>query len=260
MDLHLKDRVVVITGGTAGIGKAAAFSFAREGAKVAVVARNPERLEQLRKEAHQAGYTFYCEQNDVTDPGQMAEFARRVWEMFGRIDIWVNNAGLAKNKDCTEFTLDDWNQIMDVNLKAVFFCSQIAAQYMKKQGFGVIINASSYASKIPHAEGSIYAASKAGVSSLTRTFAACLAPFGIRVVGYIPGMIQTEMSAGSISEHKDKYIKDISMHRLGTTEDMADPIVFLASDSAGYITGVDVEITGGKYAVQNCDYNWRQTK
>lgn len=131
---------------------------------------------------------------------------------------------------------------------------------MMEQKSGVIINISSYASKIPHSEGAIYAASKAAVSSLTKTLAADLAPYNIRVVGIIPGMIQCDISKDSIKENGPSYVQNIAMKRLGVPEDLAKPIVFVSSDAAGYMSGFDMEITGGKYAAQNTDWPWERLK
>lgn len=256
MELNLRGKVVVVTGGTAGIGKAVSMEFAREGCILAVVARNRERLDQMQRETDALALPFEYFQADAADITAMKEVGETLFQKYGHIDVWVNNAGVSISKDCMDFNEEDWDQMMNTNLKSVFFCSQIAAGYMKRQKSGVILNASSFATKIPHANGAIYAATKAGVSSLTRTFAACLAPYHIRVLGYIPGMIQSNMTGKLIGENREKLISDICMHRLGVPEDLAKPIVFMASDAAGYITGCDFEITGGKFAVQACDYGW----
>lgn len=130
---------------------------------------------------------------------------------------------------------------------------------MIRQGRGgVILNAESYAVKIPHAQGAVYAATKAAVQSFVRSFAANLAPYGIRVIGYIPGMIVSEISEESIRENRKLYTQNIAMQRLGRPEDLAKTLVFLASDGAGYISGTDVEIAGGKYAVQDSEFPWKQ--
>ena len=158
----------------------------------------------------------------------------------------------------TEFTKDDWDKIVSVNLEGVFHGTQTAANYMKQTGGGVILNASSFASLIPHANGVIYAATKAAVSGMTRSTAAALAPWGIRVVGYIPGMIQTEISADFIDAYREKFTKDISLGRIGVPEDLAKPIVFLSSECAGYISGCDIQISGGGgFAAQDCSMSWR---
>lgn len=260
MDLHLAGKVAVISGGATGIGKAAAIEYLREGVQVAVFGRRLNVLEEFAAEAAEKGYSIYYEKVNVADKNQIEEFAEHVYQKFGHIDIWVNNAGISIDKELMEFTDEDWELINRINVDGVYNGIRIAAGYMKKQNSGVIINASSYASLIPHANGVIYAATKASVSSLTRSTGAALAPYGIRVVGYIPGMIQTGISEEFISQYRDKFIKDISCGRLGVPEDLAKPIVFLSSDAASYITACDIQITGGKFAVQDCAMPWRMKK
>ena len=153
--------------------------------------------------------------------------------------------------------MEEWEQVNRINLDGVFWGTRIAAEHMIPQGSGVIINASSFAALIPHANGAVYAATKAGVSSLTKTAGASLAPYGIRVLGYIPGMILTGISEEFISEYQEKFVKDIPAGRIGRPEDLAKPVVFLSSDAAAYITACDIEITGGKFAVQDAAMAWR---
>lgn len=257
MDLHLDGKTVVITGGATGIGKAAAEEFLREGANVCILGRRPEPLEAFAREVEAQGKKLYYESCDVTDAEAVRGYAARVREMTGRLDVWINNAGIAIDRPFLSFTDEEWEKVVSINLKAVFTCTQIAAGHMKELGGGVIINASSFASKIPHANGVIYAATKAAVSNMTRSTAAALAPYGIRVLGYIPGMIVTPISESMISQYREKFTKDISLGRLGRPEDLAKPIVFMASDAAAYITGTDIEITGGKFAAQDCAMGWR---
>ena len=258
MDLGLKGRVVVITGGGTGIGRGLAKEFAREGTQVCIVGRRTDPLRKVHDEIRdEIGSEVYFESLDVTDAKAVRDYAGRIAERFGHLDIWVNNAGIGINKKFMDFTEEDYDKIMNTNLRAVFFCTQAAAAVMMKQGKGVILNASSFNSKLAHANGVIYAASKAGVTSLTKSTAAALAPYGIRVLGYLPGMIVTPISEENVAKYKDKFIHDISLGRLGYPEDLAKPIVFLASDCASYMTGVDVEISGGKFAVQDCSMAWK---
>ena len=257
MELHLKEKSVVITGGSAGIGKAAALEFAREGARVSICGRTMSRLEETQKEFAAEGFSVDIYQTDVSDPDALAAMADEVAKKAGSIDVWINNAGLTVNKPVLEFTKEEYDRIMNTDLYAVFEGCRIAGRHMIKQGKGgVILNASSYASKIPHTEGAIYAAAKAGVSSFTKTFAANFAPYGIRVIAFIPGMIETEISRDAIRENRQLYTQNVALGRLGIPEDLAKPLVFLASDACSYITGVDIEISGGKYAVQNSRYSW----
>lgn len=259
MDLHLNGKVVVITGGAGGIGGATGEEFLREGVRLAVCGRSEAKLRHYAEKMGSAGYSpVFYECADVADESEIKRFVEHVIKEFGKIDIWINNAGIAINKYFLDFTDEDWNNIQGINLKGVWTCCRAVAPYMMEQKSGVIINISSYASKIPHAEGSVYAASKAAVSSLTKSLAADLAPYNIRVVGIIPGMIQCDISKESIKENKAEYVQNIAMKRLGVPEDLAKPIVFVSSDAAGYMSGFDMEITGGKYAAQNTDWPWER--
>lgn len=257
MELGLKNRVVVITGGATGIGRATAEAFLQEGARVAVLGRRLEPLAEFHEQMCEQGHEVYYESCDVTQPEQVRAYAERVKAHFGSLDVWINNAGIAINKPFMQFTAQDWDQICSVNMKAVFDCTQIASSLMIPQGSGVIINASSFCAKIPHANGVLYAATKAAVSNMTRSTAAALAPYGIRVLGYIPGMIVTPISEEMVAQYREKFTKDIALGRLGCPEDLAKPIVFMASDAAGYMTGFDLEISGGKFTVQDCAMPWR---
>ena len=260
MDLNLKGKVVAITGGGTGIGRGIAREFMREGAQVAVIGRREEPLAELKEEASRDGYDLFYRSCDVTQPDKVSAFAEELVEKYGRLDVWINNAGIGINKRFLDFTEEDFDKIVAINMKAVFQCTQIAAQVMKKQGSGVILNATSFNSKLAHANGVLYAATKAAVSSMTKSTAAALAPYGIRVLGYLPGMIVTPISEEMVKAHREKFIRDISLRRLGTPEDLAKPIVFLASDAAGYMTGTDIEISGGKFAVQDCSMAWDMEK
>ncbi len=256
MELGLNGKVVVITGGGTGIGKGVAQEFIREGAQVCILGRREEPLRQFHDEAIGSGREIYYECCDVTNREQVATYAQHVFDRFGSLDVWVNNAGIGNNKKFMDFTDADFDQIVSINMKAVFHCTQIAASFMKKQNKGVILNASSFNSKLAHANGVLYAATKAAVTSMTKSTAAALAPYGIRVLGYLPGMIVTPISEEMVAKYKEKFTKDISLGRLGYPDDLAKPIVFLASDCASYMTGVDVEISGGKFAVQDCSMAW----
>ncbi len=258
MELNLKDKSVVITGGATGIGKACALEFLKEGAKVSVCNRTQAKLDAAKAEFKELGYDIGTYQVDVGNADELKAFAAEVVKANGGIDVWVNNAGIDIHYKALDFPVEIYDQIMKTNVYAVFEGSRIAAEYMKAAGKGgVIINIESYTVKIPHTEGSVYAASKAAVGSFTRSFAANLAPYGIRVVGIIPGMIETDIAKDAIAVNRDLYTANIAMQRLGQPEDLAKPVVFLSSDCAAYITGVEVEIAGGKYAVQNSRYSWQ---
>lgn len=262
MNLGLQKKVVVITGGGTGIGFATAMEFLREGATVVITGRRTAPLEEAAATAKAEGYELTWYSCDVSDAKALEQFAAGVVDRFGRIDIWVNNAGVNFSKDFLDTTEEDLEKTMKINLGGTFLGTKVAAGYMMNNpetegGKGVIINMSSFASKLPHTHMVPYAASKAAVSNLTRTTADALAPYGIRVLSIIPGMIVTPLAEEEIAEYREKFTKDISAGRLGRPEDLAKPIVFLASPAAGYIAGVDIEISGGKFAVQDCDMGWR---
>ncbi|GHU36028.1 hypothetical protein AGMMS50256_32070 [Betaproteobacteria bacterium] len=186
----------------------------------------------------------------------MKAFAANVVKNLGGLDIWVNNAGIAQSKRIDEVTEGDWDAMISINLKAVFFNARLAAQYMKesKKG-GTIINISSIASVIPNPTRAVYAITKIGINSLTRTFAAEYAPYGIRVVAVVPGVTETEMN-----RLLKNPIDNIALNRPGEVGEIAQPIVFLASDASSYITGTTLEISGGKLCVQRPLSCWETSK
>ena len=251
MNLGLKNKVVAITGGSQGIGFAAALEFAREGCKVGVCARRTERLAQAKEAFAREGYELFTMQVDVTKPEQVAAFADAMVAEFGRIDVWINNAGANQYKMVVDYDYADLMRIVETNLVSVIVGSQQAALRMKESGGGVILNCSSYSAITPLAGKAPYAACKSGVLTLTKALAGELAPWHIRVNAYIPGMIRTEISQSNIEKFGDALLRDIPVQRFGEPEDLAKSLVFLASDAAGYINGVALEISGGKRCVQN---------
>lgn len=251
MELGLKDKVVVITGGSQGIGKAVGLEFAREGCQVCTCARREAKLAAAEEEFRKEGFDLYTQRVDVSKPTELEAFANAVEKKFGRIDVWINNAGINQYKKLIDYDFDDLMRILNTDLIAVIWGCKVAAEHMKEHG-GVILNAASYAAITPLAGKAPYAACKSGIISLTKTLAAEFAPYKIRVNAYIPGMIRTEISAENIERFGDTLLKDIPMKRFGQPEDLAKGIVFLASDvAAGYINGVALEISGGKRCVQN---------
>ena len=257
MDLHLENKSVVVTGGGTGIGREIAREFAREGARVSICGRRLEKLENVKLELIKEGLDCDCYQVDVSDFEAVRAMANNASCVNGGIDIWINNAGVGKSDSLLNYTKHDYDYIMKINLESVFEGCRIAAEHMISQNRGgVIINASSFASKIPSVESAVYAASKAAVSSFTKTFAATLAPYGIRVCGYIPGVISTEINANVIERQTKANIPHIALHSIAEPVVLAKPVVFLASDACSYITGFEMEISGGKFIVQNSYVAW----
>ena len=253
MEMNLTGKVVVITGGGTGIGKAAALEFLKEGCHVAICGRRMEKLEQVKAEYAALGYELMIRSVDVTDYQAMVDFADAVAQTYGRIDIWVSN----QIKSLMDYDVEEFRGMTDKILVSVFSGCKIAAEHMRRQGGGgVILNASSFSAVIPNAGRAPYSACKAGVSSLTRTFAAELAKDQIRVVAYVPGMTATEISAKNIAMNGPRLMRDIPQQRFGAPEDCAKLMVFLASDNASYINGTQIEVAGAKLCVQNPLYSY----
>jgi len=256
MDVNLKHKVAVVTGGTAGIGLATAELFAREGAKVAICSSRQANVDKAVKELAGKGLAVYGEVVDVSSRQEMFAFADRVEKAFGGIDVWVSNAGILIEKKLIDTPEDLWQKTMDVNLKSVYYGGLIAADKLRKRGGGVLIHAASFASLIPSVGSGAYAASKGAVANMTRSLAGELAPFNIRVVGFIPGIIETPMTTGWIERKGAVLASQHALNRVGQAEEIANVLLFLASDYASFITGTCVEIAGGKFCVQNPADAW----
>ena len=244
--MKLKDRVAIVTGAARGIGKAIALAFLREGAKVAIIDSDKERLEILKKEIEREkteGMSIPCDITKSSDVREMVDHVRRA---FGRIDILVNNAGIIRRGTIETVTEEDWDRVIEVNLKGTFNCCKAVAGIMKAQGYGKIVNVSSIAGKmgdITSAPG--YGPSKAGVDALTKTLARQLASYGINVNAVSPHAIETEMSAQWSEQRRKEIIASIPLGRLGKPEDVAEAVLFLASDEASFITGEILDVNGG---------------
>lgn len=258
MDLGLKDKVVAITGGTSGIGSEVALAFAREGAKVAVCGRGQEKIDAMVKQFQELGYPLYAEAVDVTVNAQLEHFAQATADTYGRLDVWINNAGSSLVKPCEEVTEEEFQALVNVDLKSVFFGAGYAAKQMRKTGGGVIINTSSITAMIPSAGRALYGALKASVNNLTRSLAAELAADHIRVVAIAPGYTVTPLTEKTIAGRYDWLVSSIAMNRLATPQDMVGGYLYLASNMSEYVDGVCLEISGGKFATQNSRWSWEQ--
>jgi 3-oxoacyl-[acyl-carrier protein] reductase len=256
MDVNLKGKVAAITGGTTGIGFATAELFAREGARVAICSSAQANVHRALETLGAKGLEVYGEAVDVSSRADIFAFADRVEQAFGGIDIWISNAGTFLSKKLIDTPENEWQTTMDVNLKAVYFGGLIAADKLKKRGGGVLINAASFGALIPVLGSGAYAAAKAGVVNMNGSLAGELAPFNIRVVGFIPGLIETPMTADFVGTNRESLASQVALNRLGTPDEVAKVLLFLASDYASYITGTCVEITGGKFCVQNPANAW----
>jgi len=244
--MKLKDRVAIVTGGARGIGEAISLTFLREGASVAVIDSDKERLEILKMETgekHQEVMVLPC---DITQSNEVNGMVDQVRKGFGRIDILVNNAGIIRRGTIETVTEEDWDRVIEVNLKGTFNCCKAVVETMKSQRYGKIVNVSSIAGKmgdITSAPG--YGPSKAGMDALTKTLARQLAPYGINVNGVAPHAIETEMSAQWSEQRRKEIIASIPLGRLGKPEDVANAVVFLVSEEASFITGEILDVNGG---------------
>jgi 3-oxoacyl-[acyl-carrier protein] reductase len=244
--MKLKDRVAIVTGGARGIGKAIVLILIREGAKVAIVDVDKGGLETLQNEIEKSKGDIINISCDITKSSEVKEMVGQVKRSLGRIDILVNNAGIIRRGTIETVTEEDWDRVIEVNLKGTFNCCKAVVDIMKQQGYGKIINVSSIAGKmgdITSAPG--YGPSKAGVDALTKTLARQLASYHINVNAVSPHAIETEMSAQWSEERRKEIIASIPLGRLGKPEDVAEAVLFLASDSASFITGEILDVNGG---------------
>jgi len=249
VDLGLENKVVIITGSSQGIGRALADSYAQEGAAVVLVARQePAETIGLIKDKCR---NFTVEIADVTKEDQIRTVVENVLRKYGKIDILINNAGALRESFISETSEELWDFIFSTNLKSVFFFSKAVSPSMMQRRSGCIINASSFAAVIPSAGHGAYAAAKSGVISLTKTLAGELGPYNIKVFAYVPGVIETNLTKRLISQNEAEIIKTISSGRIGRPEDIARVVVMMSSDLAGYVNGSIIEISGGKFSVQN---------
>jgi len=237
-------RVVIVTGASRGLGRAAAERFHERGASVAVNARGAGRAEALAKSI---GARALAVPGDVAAPGVAEEIVRRTLERFGRVDVVVNNAAFARSTRFPDLTAEEWREALEVNMTAPFLMTKAVLPAMKAQGYGRIINISSSAGRmVSTLGGAHYTASKAGLLGLTRAAAKELGKFGITVNAVCPGMIDTELTRENASDDLLQHLAaSYPVPRLGTPIEVADLICFAASEAAGYITGASFDINGG---------------
>jgi 3-oxoacyl-[acyl-carrier protein] reductase len=241
----LKDKVALVTGASQGIGRATSLSLAEAGAKVAIAARNTEKLASLASEIAAAGGEALAVPLDVADAAQVKTGFQQLLAKFGKLDILVNNAAITRDTLALRMKLEDWDAVLRTNLTGAHLCIQQALGAMLKQRAGRIINISSVVAETGNAGQANYVASKAGLIGLTRAIAIEVASRNITVNAIAPGFIATPMTDPLSQELKDKMKSMIPLGRFGADRDVAAAIVFLASDEAGYITGQVLDVNGG---------------
>lgn len=249
--LSLAGRVALITGARRGIGKAIALGFAEAGADVAVCDAVTEDglLAEVAKEIHDFGRRAAGIRADVSRKADIDNLVKQVESRLGRVDILVNNAAVGGVTNLPETTEEDWDRIMDIDLKGVYLCSQAVCGGMIQRKRGCIINMASIGGFIIPTRGRAYNVAKAGVIMLTRTLAFELGRHGIRVNAIAPGVVETDLSRANHfnnAESIDKELQEVRLPRLAKPMDIVGPALFLASDASGYVTGHTIIVDGGK--------------
>lgn len=260
MQIDLSGRVAIVTGAGRGIGRAIAQKLAREGVTVAVLDARQDLLDDVAAEWNEAGWPGMRHLCDVRDRDQVGVAVAAVAQQLGRIDVLINNAGVAGGARVEALDEEIWDRNFDINMKGTFLMCQAVIPTMKAQGFGRILNASSFAAIIPSIGGAAYAASKAAVVSFTRVLAGELGPWNITVNAYAPGMVPTEMNrfAERAEADQQSLLDTLTLRRWGEPQDVANLLCFLASDQAAYITGALIDVSGGKFATQFPSLAYRQ--
>ncbi|MGD8390948.1 MAG: 3-oxoacyl-[acyl-carrier-protein] reductase [Desulfobacterales bacterium] len=242
--MRFENKVVMVTGGAAGIGRVTAENFAKEGAKVAICDVNTEAGEAAVKEL---GPEASFAQVDVANSASVSDWVEAVMDQHGQIDVLVNNAGITRDGLIMRMKEEDWDAVISVNLKSAFNCIKAVSKIMVKQRSGRIINLASVVGVMGNPGQANYVASKAGMIGLTKTVAKELGSRGITVNAVAPGFIETDMTAVLSEKAREAMLSIIPLQRAGTAQDVAEAITFLASDSAAYITGQVLHVTGGMY-------------
>ena len=242
----LKDKVAIITGGANGIGKATAILFSEHGAKIAIVDINQEAGDQVVAEITGKGGIASFEKTNISKSVEVDKMMEKVVAKYGGVDILINNAGILADAQLVKMTEEEWDRVIDINLKGIFLCGQSTAKVMiEKENGGVIINTSSVVGIYGNFGQSNYVASKAGVIGMTKTWVRELGKYNIRVNAVAPGFINTEI----IKDMPEKIIEMMKektpLNRLGKPEDIANAFLFLASKNADYITGAVLQVDGG---------------
>jgi len=242
---RLSNKICLITGAAQGIGLATAETFAREGATVIVADLKPEAVADAVRRCQALGAQAEGHALDVTERERVDAVVAQVLARHGRIDVLVNNAGITQDARLQKMTIEQFDRVIDVNLRGVFHCAQAVADAMVRQGHGVILNASSVVGLYGNFGQTNYAASKFGVIGFTKTWARELGPKGIRVNAVAPGFIETPILATIPDKVLDEMRQRVPLHRLGRPEEIASVYAFLASDDASYVNGAVIEVSGG---------------
>lgn len=246
----LQGKVALVTGGASGIGRATALRMAEEGARVLVADRDGEGAERVAETIRQAGGEARAQPCDVTAEAEVAAMVRAARDAWGRLDCAFNNAGVApvEAQPLAEITPEEWSRVLDVNLTGVFLCLRHQVPAMAAGGGGSIVNTASIAGRIALPKAGAYVAAKHGVIGLTRSAALDHAGQGVRVNAICPGYVETPLASRSIERRREAILSRVPLRRIGTVEEIADAVVWLLSDRAGFVTGEALAADGGHTA------------
>jgi NAD(P)-dependent dehydrogenase (short-subunit alcohol dehydrogenase family) len=251
--MSFENKVVVVTGAGRGLGFAMARRFAQEGALAVIAEFDRQRGEQALQALREQGLPASFEPLDVRDPVQSAALVEKLVQQYGHVDVWVNNAGIANKGPAETLPIQEWDDSIAVMLSGAFYCCQAVGRQMLAQASGVIVNVASIGG-YQYIEGRVaYSVPKAGLIMLTQALGIEWAKRGVRVVGIAPGVVMTEMVQKGIDEgvaNMDAYLRRTPMRRLGTVEEIAEAVYFLASEQAAYIVGEVMRVDGGWTAYQ----------
>jgi 3-oxoacyl-[acyl-carrier protein] reductase len=245
--LKLEGKVALVTGAAQGIGRSVALLLAGNGADIVISDINLEKAQETKKEIEAIGRKAMAIKVDVSNLSDVGKMVHAILEQFGQIDILVNNAGITRDKLILRMTEEDWDAVLNVNLKGTFNCTKVVIRYMAKQKKGKIVSIASVVGEMGNAGQANYAASKAGVIGFTKTVAREFASRGININAVAPGYIETPMTDAIPEKVKDELKRMIPMERLGQAEDVAEAVLFLVSEGSNYITGQVLNVNGGIY-------------
>jgi len=243
----LSEKVAVVTGASRGIGRAIALALVAQGAKVVASARNAQALDALVAEIEAQGGEATAVTGDVALESDAARLVEQAVAAYGQIDVLVNNAGITRDGLLLRMKDEDWDAVIDTNLKGAFHCIRAVAKVMSKQRSGRIINISSVVGEMGNAGQANYCASKAGLLGLTKSVARELARRNITVNAITPGFIVTDMTDGMTDKARETMTEQIPLGRLGEADDVANAVIFLASEQSSYVTGQVLGVNGGMY-------------